>query len=377
MREILRIPAKFRFMQWALTAMTVCLLCNCQSPLDKPDSTSDLIEFESVWQYLKAYSIHQDQVPTDPFSFSSPADLMVAVHDTLKGNPYTHYYYDESSVGALASLSASADSYTGYPPTVFLDSISDSMACITDTGFEFWTWADFKRCANNATRYPNIIIDLRHNRGGQLDVLDSIICAMVPLGTRYIEAQDREFDKKKKSYITRDWHSLVTQDTLLPWFGGRKKKYVVIMDSMTASASEILASALYEGDTATKLIGTRSYGKGMGQIILDRRTRLPIQITFLYIRGVNKSTADGVYESRIGNYHRVGIVPDIVPQAYQDEGATIKDSWNRQIFYAAKMLDSNVTPETIAYPEKQFGAKVSATMSSGLYKVIKEEDLEK
>jgi hypothetical protein len=350
------------------------MVVNCQSPIEKPDPASDLIEFESVWQYLKAFSIHQDAVPADPFAFAAPSMLMDAVHDTLKASTngnysYTCYNNDVGigAAGASAALSAAAAMSSDYPWTVFFDSLTPTTACLTDTGFESWTWNDFQACAVPAEKFPNIVIDLRHNRGGQLDILDSIVSALVPLNTSYIQAQDREFDKKTKSYITNDWHPWITHDTLLSWFHGRKKKYVVIMDDWTASASEIFASAMYEGFHA-KLIGIKSYGKGMGQIILDRRTRQSIQITFLYIKGVSP---------RIGNYHRIGITPDDVPQSIVQQADSAMSPWFKEVFYAVKMLEPGVTPSSMNYPRKQFNAKMSAKMSSGLYKVIKEEDVGK
>jgi hypothetical protein len=346
---------------------------NCQSPIEKPDPATDLIEFESVWQYLKAFSIHQDAVPAEPFAVASPTALMDAVHDTLKASTnhnysYTCYNYDVGA-GASAALSAAAAISPDYPWTVFIDSLTPTTACLTDTGFEAWTWDDFQFCAVRAEKFPNIVIDLRHNRGGQLDVLDSIISALVPAGTKYIQDSSREFDKKTKSYITTNYHPLVTQEELLPWFGGKNKKYVVIMDSMTASASEILAAAMYEGHKA-KLIGTNSYGKGMGQIILDRRTRPSIQITFLRIKGVSP---------RIGDYHRAGIMPDAVPDSIINAAAgTGWNQWQKELFYAVKMLEPKTTSSSpIAFYAPHIKASSGKVASSGLYKVIKEEDVGK
>ena len=63
----------------------------------------DLIEFESVWQYLKVYSIYQDRVPEEPFLYSSPEEMLKSLNDTLRGNNYTDYNY--SRFGRSASIS--------------------------------------------------------------------------------------------------------------------------------------------------------------------------------------------------------------------------------------------------------------------------------
>ena len=350
-----------------ITIMVIAILfANCQSPVDKPDPALDLVEFESVWQYLKAYSIHQSEVPSDPFSFPTPDSLMAVIHDTLKGANYTHYNYDPLAGASALVLPAAVA--TAATSTVFVDQLTASTACITITGFGLSTWTDFQSCAMRAKDYnfSNIVIDIRQNLGGLLDVLDSIISALVPSGTRYIQDSSREYDKKTKSYITTNYHPLVTQAELIPWFGGKNKKFVVIMDSMTASASEILAAAMYEGDTTTKLIGTRSYGKGMGQIIQGRRTRQSILITSFYIKGVS---------DRIGDYHRVGIKPDPVDSSIINAADPGWIEWKKEVFYALKLLEPNITATSsfsFYVPHKKSAmAKVG---SSGLYKVIKEED---
>jgi hypothetical protein len=147
------------------------------------------------------------------------------------------------------------------------------------------------------------------------------------------------------------------------------------MDTMTASASELLIAALYEGDTATRLIGTRSYGKGIGQVEVIRRrditydppyiNRRLLLITFLQLRGVSP---------RIGDYHRVGIQPDLVPQVIQNMATAASLSvWHSQVFYAARMLDSTVTPASINYPPERDTLGLHKTAISGLSKVIYEQ----
>jgi hypothetical protein len=318
-----------------------------------------------VWQYLKAYSIHQENIPPDPFVFDSTELLMEAVRDTLKGDNYT--CYSRKTAGDAAAMASIAAAGGANPQTVFFDRLTDSVACITaDTIFEDWSWDDFKRCAVDAQGYPYIVIDIRHNMGGRIDILDSIVAALVPAGTSYLQAKERRFDLKTRTGVMIDWHHWKTQTELLPWFGGKRKKYVVIMDGLTASASEILAAALYEGAGAM-LIGTRSYGKGMGQTLLDRRTRRPLQITSLLFEGVS---------FRIGKYHRRGISPDSVPLYIT--GAVPPGrltDWQKEIFYAAKLLQRNITPDSIAaYPPKRFAGGPALKMASGCYKVVREEE---
>jgi C-terminal processing protease CtpA/Prc len=62
-----------------------------------------------------------------------------------------------------------------------------------------------------------------------------------------------------------------------------------------------MVAALKDVAGAT-IVGSRSYGKGIGQIKIVRRDRNALQITYLQLQGISK---------RIGDYHHKGIDPDI------------------------------------------------------------------
>ena len=64
------------------------------------------------------------------------------------------------------------------------------------------------------------------------------------------------------------------------------------------SVSEILAVALKDCASAI-LVGSRSSGKGIGQVILQRNNRPALKITYLHL---SKST---------GEYHEIGLTPDV------------------------------------------------------------------
>jgi carboxyl-terminal processing protease len=87
---------------------------------------------------------------------------------------------------------------------------------------------------------------------------------------------------------------------------------VVLIDRGTASAAEILASALADNGLAT-VVGTRSFGKGLFQDVLDLSNggRLDISVGKFF-------TADGI------SLAPKGIHPDVfakdVPSTKPDEG---------------------------------------------------------
>jgi hypothetical protein len=312
---------------WIVLSASIFLYC--QSPLENENPSGDLIEFESVWQLLSALSIWQDNVPDDPFVFTTPEAMMYSIGDTLRGIPYTKYFDDE-----IYQLEPRQEDDT---TTVFLDALTGTSALLTITSFGLTTWMDFLNVIPAAGRYSNFIIDLRQNRGGYLDVLDSIIGALVPADTSFIDARYRDFNDSTGLFFTRDWHPWKTTEDPKPAF--RNKKFAALMDGYSASASEILIAALYEC-TGAKLIGDTTYGKGIGQIHIGRRTRQTVQITFLALRG---------HSERIGDYHRRGIAPDPLSPALIQEAAAL-DSSRKPIYYAVKTLEPFVNPLSIRYP---------------------------
>ena len=343
--------------KYLLFFILTALIVSCQDPAPTMDPNMDYIEFESVWQYCKAFSIFQDNVPPDPFHFAEPDDIMIAIHDTLHGNRYTRYVNGGGSGAAAGSAASDAAS------TVYFDPLTDSTALITITTFDYMTYDDFMGCISDAGRFSNFIIDVRQNRGGYLDELDSIIQAIVPAGTNYIQARERDNDTVENRFVTRDWHPWTAEKgEILPFYN---KRIAVLMDTLSASASEILAAAMYEGRQA-KLIGMRSYGKGIGQIQLMRRTRQMLQITFLQLKGVS---------DRIGDYHRHGIAPDTIPDSVVTEGAKLLPV-NRPIFYALKFFEPGLSANDVVniFPPRRIPAK-SLAWESGLCKVVSEDEV--
>ena len=95
-----------------------------------------------------------------------------------------------------------------------------------------------------------IILDLRNNGGGRTDVAVSIAGMVVPRGKIVdVKYRQSEYD--------------VTYNSSLP---GTDKKWIVLVNENTASASEILASAMQDSGVG-KLYGDQTYGKAVVQQI--------------------------------------------------------------------------------------------------------------
>lgn len=285
--------------------LSALLLFSCSHyPTDT--SGRDLYEMESVWQYLKTYCIWQDTLwhdtlPVDAFKYGTPQELFAAVHDTLKGANHNYTSYDSTSLGSLQSTIAAAGS-----TAVYWDSLSDSTGYIfIDYEFVAETYAAFLSAFNKVNKFKNIVIDLRNNGGGNLNATDSIIQSLLPDSTPYIIKKYRTYDHLTRQARTIDWDTIWTNHGRQLF---KNKRYAVLANRGSASASEIVVAALKDGfahaaDTVV-LVGDTTYGKGMGQIVISREHsgRSDIKITFLRMKGLS---------NRTGYYHRKGILPDV------------------------------------------------------------------
>lgn len=129
----------------------------------------------------------------------------------------------------------------------------------------------------------SLVIDLRDNPGGRLDVVVSILDSILPDGM-IVYTEDKYGNRSE--YKSRDGKELG-----IP--------LVVLVNENSASASEIFAGAVKDYQYGT-IVGTTTFGKGIVQIILPLSDGSAVKIT------------TSRYYTPNGNYiHGVGIEPDV------------------------------------------------------------------
>jgi carboxyl-terminal processing protease len=110
----------------------------------------------------------------------------------------------------------------------------------------------------------SLIFDLRSNTGGLLDEAVKITNLFVPKGQEIVSVRGRVGNEKKYKTENRPL------DVNIP--------LVVLINSMSASSSEIVAGALQDLDRAV-IIGQRSYGKGLVQSVRQLPFNEKLKIT--------------------------------------------------------------------------------------------------
>ena len=100
-----------------------------------------------------------------------------------------------------------------------------------------------------------LVFDLRNNGGGSVSEAVSIINMFLPKGKTVLKMQGK-LQRSNKEYKT----SVEPVDSVMPM--------VVLVNSNSASASEIMSGSLQDYDRAI-ILGTRTYGKGLVQTTMD------------------------------------------------------------------------------------------------------------
>ncbi len=111
----------------------------------------------------------------------------------------------------------------------------------------------------------SVILDLRGNPGGLLDIAVDVVSKFVPESTLVVSTKGRRLDSERKYYSM--------EKPLLP-----DVPMAVLVDRGSASASEIVAGSIQDLDRGV-IVGTRSFGKGLVQTITRISENSSLKIT--------------------------------------------------------------------------------------------------
>lgn len=196
-------------------------------------------------------------------------------------------------------------------PTVKFEMLDDGMAYIQITEFDTVTVDQFTEAMAMArgNDMKGLILDLRSNPGGNLSSVVSIAKQMLPKGL-IVYTEDRDGNREEYSCDG-------SKELDVPM--------VVLVNSNSASASEILAGAIKDYGIGT-LVGTTTFGKGIVQrpIELSDGSAVKLTISSYY-------TPNGI------NIHGIGIEPDVECE-FDSERYYSDEAYDNQLEKAKEVL---------------------------------------
>ncbi|MBU5292841.1 S41 family peptidase [Anaerosalibacter bizertensis] len=182
--------------------------------------------------------------------------------------------------------------------------LEDKIGYIKITSFDDLTYKDFKKEFETLEKdeAKGIILDLRNNPGGLLDVCADIADEFLGEGT-IVYTEDKNGERE---YLNSD-----KGKTDLP--------LVVLVNEGSASASEILAGAIKDTDRGV-LVGTKTFGKG----IVQRIIKLPDGSGY-------KLTVSEYFTPKGTNIHGIGIKPNVEVKLPEDVDIIGPENLNKDI----------------------------------------------
>lgn len=178
----------------------------------------------------------------------------------------------------------------------------------------------------------SMILDLRGNGGGLLTAAEAVADKFIDEGV--------VVSTKGRGGVVKSVYNASKKNTTVP----SGMPVVVLIDSSSASASEILAGALKDHKVAY-LVGENSYGKGSVQ-----------QAVGLNFNDGFKFTIERYYSPSDSNIDKVGIPPDLevlYPELTEEEQASYVKLLNDNILYPYTKEHPGMTEaEIAAYADK-------------------------
>lgn len=157
-----------------------------------------------------------------------------------------------------------------------------------------------------------LVLDLRGNGGGLMGEAINIVSLFVPKGTLVVTAKGNTPESVREYKTTAD-----PIDTQLP--------IIVMIDSGSASSSEIVSGALQDLDRAV-IMGTRSYGKGLVQSIRPLPYNSQMKITTAKYYTPSGRCVQAIDYSNRNEDGSVGHIPDSLTKEFKTaSGRIVRD----------------------------------------------------
>ncbi len=174
--------------------------------------------------------------------------------DKMKGKPGTTVVFKVRKVRSGDTLDIPVvRERIHFPDIEYSGMLDDSTGYILQSGFTENVSSELRQKFLDLKKQgmKRLVLDLRGNGGGLMSEAINIVSLFVPKGSLVVSSKGNTEDSKMEYRTTQE-----PIDTEIP--------IIVLIDSASASSSEIVAGALQDMDRAT-IMGVRSYGKGLVQ----------------------------------------------------------------------------------------------------------------
>lgn len=249
-----------------------------------------------------------DGQPTTDFTAAESSSRM-------KGKPGTTVVFKVKKVRTGDTLDVAIVRERIHLPDVeYAGMLDDTTGYILQGGFTEKVSSEIRKKALEMKDkgMKRLVLDLRGNGGGLMGEAINIVSLFVPKGTLVVTAKGNTPESVREYKTTAD-----PIDTQLP--------IIVMIDSGSASSSEIVSGALQDLDRAV-IMGTRSYGKGLVQSIRPLPYNSQMKITTAKYYTPSGRCVQAIDYSNRNEDGSVGHIPDSLTKEFKTaSGRIVRD----------------------------------------------------
>jgi carboxyl-terminal processing protease len=235
--------------------------------------------------------------------------------DRMKGKPGTTVVFKVKKVrtGEIVDIPIVRERIH-FPDIEYAGMLDQTTGYILQAGFTEGVGTQLKEKvqALKAQGMKRLVLDLRGNGGGLMNEAVNIVSLFVPKGSLVVSAKGNNEASKREYRTTSE-----PIDTSLP--------IIVMLDSGSASSSEIVAGALQDLDRAV-IMGTRSYGKGLVQSIRPLAYNGQMKVTTAKYYTPSGRCVQAIDYSNRNEDGSVGHIPDSLTREFKTaSGRIVRD----------------------------------------------------
>ena len=200
------------------------------------------------------------------------------------------------------------------PDVEYAGMLDDTTGYILQSGFTENVSADIRTKVLELKKQgmKRLVLDLRGNGGGLMGEAIKIVSLFVPKGTLVVSARGND------AALSHEYH---TQGEPID----KELPIIVLIDSGSASASEIVAGAIQDHDRGI-IMGTRSYGKGLVQSIKPLAYNGQMKVTTSKYYTPSGRCVQAIDYSHRNEDGSVGYIPDsLITEFKTASGRIVRD----------------------------------------------------
>ncbi len=232
--------------------------------------------------------------------------------DRMKGKPGTTVIFKVKKVHTGDTLDiAVVRERIHFPDIEYAGMLNDTTGYILQSGFTENVSAELRSKFQELKRQgmKKFVLDLRGNGGGLMGEAINIVSLFVPKGSLVVSSKGNTEESLQEYRTTSE-----PIDTEIPM--------IVMIDSGSASSSEIVSGALQDMDRAA-IMGKRSYGKGLVQSIRPVAYNGQLKVTTAKYYTPSGRCVQAIDYANRNDDGSVGHIPDSLTHEFRTAGGRI------------------------------------------------------